>query len=122
MHRFERSNHDQERIPMKAFIWLSFDLGVRGDFEGMYGFLDAHGAKECGDSVGAFWYEYKRDLTGELTKDLQRAVSLDKRSRVYVIYPSSKGVHRGRFVIGRRKSPPWAGFGPSGGDEEDIGE
>ena len=106
---------------MKAFIWLSFDLGVRGDFEGMYEFLDARGAKECGDSVGAFQYEYKKDLLGELTKDLKQAVSFDKRSRVYIVF-SSVGKYKGKFIIGKRKSPPWAGFGPSHGDEEDIGE
>ncbi len=107
---------------MKAFVWLSFDLGVRGDFEGMYQFLDAHGGKECGDSVCAFSYEYKKDLLGELKKDLQGGVSLDKRSRVYVIFPSAKGKYTGKFIIGQRRSPPWAGFGPSAGDEEDIGE
>ena len=90
---------------------------------GLNGFLDAHRAKECGDSMGAFSYEYKKDLIGELTKDLQKTVSLDKRSRVYVIYPSKPGRYTGKFIIGKRKSPPWAGFGPSeGGDEEDVGE
>jgi len=107
---------------MKSFIWMSFDLGVRGDFEGMYGFLDAHNAKECGDSVGVFWYEYKKDLIGDLKKDLQASMSLDRRSRVYVVYQSSKGKHIGKFIIGKRKAPPWAGFGPSEGEEEDIGE
>jgi hypothetical protein len=96
---------------------------VRGDFEGMYEFLDAHAAKECGGSMGAFSYEYKKDLLAELTKDLKGAVSFDKRSRVYVIFPGPKGEHVGRFIVGRRKAPPWAGFGPSqGDDEEDVGE
>ena len=107
---------------MKALIWLSFDLGVRGDFEGMYEFLDARGAKECGDSVGAFWFEYKKDIASELEKVLRTAVTFDKRSRVYIVCPSGKGKTGGRFIIGKRKSPPWAGFGPSQGDEEDIGE
>lgn len=108
---------------MKAFIWLSFDLGVRGDFEGMYAFLDAHGAKECGDSVGAFTYEYKKDLLNELAKELHKTVSLDRpRSRVYVIYRSEGGRYTGKFIIGKRKSPPWAGFGSTEEDGEDIGE
>jgi hypothetical protein len=107
---------------MRTFIWLSFDLGVRGDFEGLYQFLDAHGAKECGDSVAAFWYEYKKELIGELTKELKTQVSFDKRSRIYVISPGSKGNQVGKFIIGKRKSPSWAGFGPSSGDqEEDVG-
>jgi len=106
---------------MKHFIWMAFDLGVRGDFEGMYEFLDAHKAKECGDSVGAFLYEYQGDLVRELTKDLKKSVEFDKRSRVYAIFPGQDGKYKGRFVVGRRKSPAWAGHGPSQGDEEDIG-
>ena len=33
-------------------IWISYDLGVRGDYEGLYAWLDSHGAKECGDTRG----------------------------------------------------------------------
>jgi hypothetical protein len=106
---------------MKHFIWLSFDLGVRGDFEGMYAFLDEHGAKECGDSMAAFSYEFKKDLLAELTKDIQSSVTLDRRARVYVVYPK-KDRHFGKFIIGKRKSAAWAGFAPGGGDEEDVGE
>lgn len=106
---------------MKALIWVSFDLGVRGDFEGIYEFLDAHEAKECGDSLAAFWFEYKKDLVAELTKDLKSAVTFDKRSRIYVIH-SAQGKTTGKFIVGKRKSPAWAGFGPSHGDEEDVGE
>jgi hypothetical protein len=56
---------------MKSIIWLSFDLGVRGDYEGLYEFLDTHGAKECGDSLGFMNYEFKKDLITELEKDLE---------------------------------------------------
>lgn len=107
---------------MKAFVWMSFDLGVRGDYEGMYEFLDAHRAKECGDSIGVFSYEYKKDLVGELLKELKEDVDFDKRSRVYLIYPSKKGPCTGKFIVGKRKSPPWTGYGPSQEDEEDSGE
>ena len=32
-------------------IWLSFDLGVSGDYEGTYAWLDDKSARECGSSV-----------------------------------------------------------------------
>jgi hypothetical protein len=110
-------------MPMRAFVWFSFDLGVRGDFEGMYQFLDSHGAKECGDSVGAFHFDYKKDLIEELRKSLKEYVTFNKRSRVYAIFQKD-GKFAGRFIIGRRKSPPWTGFSVSNGDkeEEDVGE
>lgn len=107
---------------MKKFIWLSFDLGVRGDFEGLYAFLDAHGAKECGDSLGALTFEYKNDFLDELANELKTAIAFDRRSRVYVIFPGEDGKQKGRFIIGRRKSPPWAGRAPSNEIEEDVGE
>jgi hypothetical protein len=106
---------------MRVLIWLSFDLGVRGDFEGMYQFLGEHEAKECGDSMGAFWFEYKKDLLAELTKKLKDTVEFDKRSRVYVIYPKEHR-HVGKFIIGVRRSPPWASYIPSQDQEEDVGE
>jgi len=31
--------------------WLSFDLGLRGNYELLYAWLDAMEAKECGDNV-----------------------------------------------------------------------
>ena len=107
---------------MKKFIWLSFDLGVRGDYEGIYEFLDSHGAKECGDSIGGFTYEFKNDLFSDLTKDLKKAMTVDKRTRVYVIYLGNDGKLKGRFIVGSRKSPPWTGRAPTNGVEEDVGE
>jgi hypothetical protein len=109
-------------LTMRSFLWLSFDLGIRGDFEGMYEFLDTHEAKECGDSFAAFWFEYRRDLLAELVKELRSAVAFDKRSRVYVVYPTAPGKTAGKFVVGKRRAPPWSGFGVSQGEEEDSGE
>ena len=106
---------------MKARIWMSFDLGVRGDYSGMYEFLDAHQAKECGDSIGFFSFEYKKDLLAEFLKELKQQVNFDKRSRVYLIYPTEDKRHKAKFIIGGRKSPPWAGHAQSNDDEEDVG-
>jgi hypothetical protein len=35
---------------MNSAVWISYDLGVQADYEGMYAWLDEHQAKECGDS------------------------------------------------------------------------
>jgi hypothetical protein len=34
--------------------WLSFDLGLQGDYDNLYAWLDKQGAQECGDSVATF--------------------------------------------------------------------
>ena len=107
---------------MKQFVWMSFDLGVRGDYEGIYQFLAARSAKECGDSVAGFTFEFKKDLISELTKELKAEVQLDKRSRVYLIFSDgSSNKYKGRFLVGQRKPPPWAGYAAYRDDEEDNG-
>jgi hypothetical protein len=47
-------------ISMKQRIWLSFDLGIKGDYQSLYKWLDARKARECGDSVAYFTFEYPR--------------------------------------------------------------
>lgn len=108
---------------MKSTIWLSYDLGVRGDYDGMYSWLENHGAKECGSSVAFLKsYEFEDDLLECLKADIGEAVTLDRRSRIYVIFHDrNNGRPRGRYVVGRRKAPPWTGFGddPEEGFDED---
>jgi hypothetical protein len=107
---------------MKKAVWISFDLGVNGDYEGMYAWLDTHHAKECGDSIAFLGYEPKRDsvlgeptrdLISELKADLKRSVSIKKKNRVYVIYKSDEGKLKGVFLFGGRKKSPWTGYGAS---------
>lgn len=105
---------------MRHFVWVSFDLGVKGDYEGMYAWLDSKGAKECGDGLACFWFEHaSNDLLEDMKKDLDDNVELDeKKSRVYVIR-LVKGKMKGSFIFGRRRNPPWAGFSATGDDAED---
>ena len=107
---------------MKQMIWLSFDLGIRADYEGMYQFLDSHGAKECGNGTAALSFEYEGDLLSKLKAELTDAVTFDKRDRVYVVYHTEDKKPHGRFIVGKRKQAAWTGYGVQTADEEDIGE
>ena len=102
-------------------IWLSYDLGVQGDYEGLYAWLDDQQAKECGSSVAYFKYEFQGDLMESLRNDIEGAVSLNKRSRLYVIF---KEEHRmkGAYLKGHRKTAPWEGHGANGEAVEDWGD
>ena len=100
-------------------IWLCFDLGVRGDYESLYSWLDRHSAKECGDSLAWLWYDYSGDLVEELKSDLRQAVALDRRSRIYLLRLMGGRV-RGKFLFGNRRSAPWSGYAPSESPEEDT--
>lgn len=106
---------------MKSAIWLSYDLGVNGDYEGMYAWLDNHGAKECGGSVAYLQFIHDGDLPASLKRDIERVVALNKRSRIYVIYKKDEKMS-GRYLIGHRKGAPWEGFGDRDETEEDLGD
>ena len=95
---------------MTKRVWLSYDLGINGDFESIYTWLADHDARECGDSLATFMFEYKSDLPGELRRQLEQSVTLRPRNRLYVIWEDERGMH-GRFMAGKRKTPPWSGFG-----------
>ncbi len=82
--------------------WLSFDLGLRGKYEELYEWLDNMGAKECGDSLATFETKKTReDIRKELSK------FLDEKARVYLINMKQGG----KFILGKRKVAPWAGYG-----------
>jgi hypothetical protein len=103
----------------KHLVWVSFDLGIHGDYEGMYTWLDQHKAKECGDSVACFWYEHPGDLLQDIKQDLTAKVSFNTNHRVYVIRLED-GKPRGKFILGGRRAPPWAGHAPSEEQGEDM--
>ncbi len=105
---------------MQSFIWISYDLGVTGDYEGLYTWLDDHDAKECGNSVACFSFCYDGDLFESLKTEIEEAVLLNKRSRIYIIC-MQEGETRGRFIIGRRKSAPWSGYGTYAEYVDDLG-
>ena len=102
-----------------ASIWLSFDLGIKGDFPGLYAWLDNHSAKECGNSVAYIDYTYKSNLASELKKDLEANIEFKQGDRIYFIRKKEFGNDiniGGKFIIGKRKSNPWEGYGDKGED------
>lgn len=104
----------------KHFVWLSFDLGVRGDYEGMYRWLDNKSAKECGDSLACFLYEYSGNLLNEIKKDLEKNLEINaKKTRIYVIRLAD-GKMKGRFIFGNRRSAPWTGYAENSSGDDDV--
>ena len=100
---------------MKQIIWMSYDLGIKGDYPGLYRWLDSHKAKECGNSVAFLNYEYKSDLVEEIKLDLIKTIEFKNGDRIYIVYNELKDgkPHAiGRFIIGNRKSSPWVGYAP----------
>ncbi len=102
---------------MKQAIWISYDLGIRGDYEGIYTWLDEQGALECGDSIAFLKYEFSEDLIESLKKDIERSVDVTKKTRIYVIWRDTESKKMtGRFILGTRQASPWTGY--AGGEEK----
>jgi len=77
---------------MRKAIWLSYDLGVKGDYEGLYAWLDDLEAKECGDSLAFFNYEIDddRNLIEKIKEDIENNIALTKRDRIYIIFRNAE--------------------------------
>ena len=106
---------------MQVRIWISFDLGVKGDYPGMYAWLDNHDAVECGDSFASLFVECtnRNTVEKELLAELTDSVNLASNDRVYVIYRRENGLAKGTFLHGKRKANPWAGYGTHDDEESE---
>ena len=112
---------------MKKGIWLSYDLGVQGDYDHLYAWLDNHKAVECGDSMAFLEFDIPaeindNDFIEKLKKDMESSINFNPGNRVYVIRrvkDDKKDSFFGRFIMGNRKASPWEGYGDSSEQIED---
>ncbi|NJK35059.1 MAG: hypothetical protein HC919_08960 [Oscillatoriales cyanobacterium SM2_2_1] len=108
---------------MKLSIWISYDLGVRGDYEGFYTWMDAKGAIECGDSFAFLKYEFSGDIIETLKEEIEKNVETNKKTRIYVIYRDVEtGRIKGKFIFGKRKAAPWTGYAETQAQSEEEEE
>ncbi len=108
------------KIKRKA-VWLSFDLGVQGDYESLYRWLDAKEAEECGDNLAFLKLPFEADVehfAGHVKAQLQGAIKVDAKTRIYLIFKGEKG-NSGQFLFGQRRAPPWSGYAPKQAVTED---
>ncbi len=110
---------------MKTSIWMSYDLGVRGDYEGLFTWLDEHHAIECGDNLAFLQFDFSSTLLESIQASIRDAVKITRKSRIYMIWRDEhSNKMKGRFIIGSRKVPPWTGYAVGNEDieEEEIEE
>lgn len=95
----------------QTMVWLSYDLGVRGDYASLYNWLDSHKAEECGDSIAVFKYTYEGRLQDALLSDLTSSVEITRRDRLYAIFKDGQtGRTKGAFLHGNRRASAWTGY------------
>jgi hypothetical protein len=101
-------------------IWISYDFGLKGDYAGLYTWLDNHDALECGNGLAYFLYPIDasnnepdvKSIIDTLTKEMKDYVKLSKSDRIYIILKDKKtNKVKGEFINGSRKQSPWQGYG-----------
>lgn len=96
---------------MKQSLWISFDLGIDGDYGNLYSWLDSHKAVECGDSLAYIkQYEYEVDIIKVVKDDLIKSVKIRDKDRIYLIFEKEDKRIAGKFIFGGRKPPQWEGY------------
>ena len=105
---------------MKKAIWISYDLGIGGDYDGLYRWLANHKAVECGDGLAFFNYVPKDvdNILEELKGEIETSVRVNNKTRIYCIRKDGSSI-KGTFLFGARKGNPWEGFGDVANQVED---
>lgn len=103
----------------KKSFWLNYDFGLRGNYSGLFTFLDNHAAIECGNGLAYFLYDNPDNIDSEnlvkkIELELSKLIVPTSNDRIYMIWrdeksPTSKV--KGKFIFGSRKSSPWSGYG-----------
>ena len=105
---------------MKISVWMSYNLGIKGDYNGLYQWLDNHNGMECGNGTAFLKYEYQNDFFSELKSDLQKTVEIKGTDRIYIVYNDAENKNTvGKFLFGNRKAAPWTGYAPLNETVED---
>jgi len=104
----------------KKGIWISYDFGLKGDYTGLFTWLDNHKAVECGSGLAFFRYDTStlettiqtKVLINKISADLKEYVKLSKSDRLYIIWKDDETKKiKGEFISGSRKQSPWEGYG-----------
>lgn len=97
---------------MKKAIWISYDLGIGGDSDGLYRWLANHEAVECGYGLAFFNYNVENSdkILEDLKSEIETNVRVNNKTRIYCIRKIGEKI-KGSFLFGSRKGNPWEGYG-----------
>jgi hypothetical protein len=104
-------------------IYISFDLGLRGDYNGLYVWLDSMHARECGNNVALVQRDFDHDdhnsIYESFKSEITTKVRLEPTDRIYISLIGADGQMKGRFLFGGRKRALWEGFSSTDDSVED---
>lgn len=109
---------------MKQWIMINYDLGLKGDYQNLYRFLDNYKALDCGNCNAALQIEVSENnfdvICNEIKKKIESEVDISSNDRIYLTVTDSQNQMRGKFLFGLRKRAVWEGYGNIHPEEEDI--
>lgn len=104
---------------MKKVIFISFDFGLKGDYDNLYKWLDENEAVERGYGL-AYIREYDvgkkiitdKDFLLHIKNELKNRIKIGPNDRLYLIWNGieDKTKIRSGFVFGSPKQSPWTGY------------
>ena len=98
-------------------FYLSFDLGLQSDYQGLYSWLDKFQALQCGSRSLAY-FDFPINLKSPSPIEIFNAVQEDlfksftpiQGDSLYLVFPDADGSTKGVYLYGNRKTAPWNGF------------
>jgi len=104
-------------------IYINFDLGLRGDYDRLYSWLDSMKALECGDSTALIQKTFENDdhnyIYDFLRNEINQKVGIKPSDGIYISFIGSDGQLKGKFLFGGRKRALWEGCAVNGDGVED---
>ena len=108
---------------MTKTIFITYDLGIRGDFDSLYTWLDENNAEERGYGLAVI---KKFSVDSSLKKDidfmrsvrdiLAAKMKITSSDRIYMVWNSVENDKiKAGFLFGKSKQAPWTGFAQKGG-------
>lgn len=110
---------------MEKRIFINFDLSLRGDYKGLYKWLDKNNAEERGNGyalikkyfypdselAGASDYKEKNmKLINFIRKDIKKFAEIGSSDRIYLTFETfEKESLGGIFLFGKKQATPWEG-------------
>ena len=111
---------------MEIKLYINYDLGIRGDYKGLYRWLDKNKAEERGNAYALIKkYDFPdSELTGVtgfkeknlkfikfIKDDILKFATIGKSDRIYMTFNTIEIRNLGGvFLFGRNQASPWEGY------------
>lgn len=101
-------------------LWLTYDLGIDGDYDTLYRWLDGLKAVECGDGVCSLQLDIgAKSPDAAVIAELKKLkIKFRDRDRIYLIWRRDTGAVTGSFIVGKRHRAPWSGYAVEEAEED----